>query len=108
MADADVVRMPEQLPELVRVDPSAGIRFTPNQLRALKAETGRTMTDLLGEDGDDEDRMQAMVWLELRRQGKAVPWDRCGDVALEFTLPTPDPTTGGSSTESPRSAGSGG
>lgn len=88
MAAPDVIPMPEPLPESIAIE-ATGIRFTPNELRALKAETGRSMTELMGPDADEADRMQTLAWLNLRRDGRAVPWDKCGDVAMEFETPAP-------------------
>lgn len=81
------------LPELVEVN-VAEMRLSPNELRALKAMTGRTMDDLMGENADEADRLQAMVWVELRRQGYTATWDQAGDVGMGFSgaAPTSDPT----------------
>jgi hypothetical protein len=87
--------MPEQVPAFVKFSTAGGVRFTPNEIRALKAETGRTLTDMLGPDADDADRMQTIAWLNLRRDGNAVAWADCGDVAIEVETPTPDPTSEG-------------
>ena len=107
MADADLIPMhPDPIPDVVQVDPNAGVRFTPNELRALKAESGQSMTDLF-QDGDDADRTQVMVWLALRRQGRIVAWDRCGDIACDLVTEPPDPTPAASLTSSPPSADSG-
>lgn len=93
MAEAGIVALPTPQPNSVTFDANAGVRFTPNELRALKAETGRSMTDLLGPDADDADRMQTIGWLNLRRQGTPRPWDECGDVSIEIQIEPPDPTT---------------
>ena len=85
------------LPTSVEANPN-DLRLSPNELRALKAETGRTMQDLMGEDADDADRMQAIVWIELRRRGFDASWNDAGDVAIAFTTPEPDPTSGSTST----------
>ena len=53
------------------------------------------MTDLLGPEADDADRMQTIAWLRLRRDGNPVAWDECGDVGIEINVPdAPDPTNG--------------
>ena len=38
-----------------------------------KAATGRTLTELTGEQADEADAMQTMAWLHLRRSGDPVP-----------------------------------
>lgn len=99
---------PPALPDTIVITQGYSPRMSPNQMRRLKAETGRTMTDLMGDDASDEDRVQTLVWLELRAQGFDVSWERAGDVAVEFRQEQPDPTSGEPSTSSPGSAASGG
>jgi hypothetical protein len=85
-------------------------RVSPAIIRLLKAETGRTMTDLMGSDaetGDDGDRFQLMIWLELRRQGIAATWDQCEHVEIEFVVDEPDPTNGARAMSSPPSVDTG-
>jgi hypothetical protein len=98
------------LPTHISVAGAEDLRVTPNELRMLKAVTGKTMTDLMGEEADDADRMQAVVWLELRRRGYTPAWEDAGDVAISFTGETPpsDPTRTNTLPDSPRSADSGG
>jgi hypothetical protein len=88
--------MPERLPESIVLTQTSGARFTPNELRRLKDETGRTMTELLGPEADDADRMQTLTWLRLLRDGHTVKWDECADVAIEIVVAPDDPTSGGS------------
>jgi len=96
------------LPTQITVDAAPGsISFTPNELRLLKAATGRTMTDLMGENGEDADKMQAVVWIELRRRGHSPSWEDAGDVAIAFEAPVSDPSQIATSTASPPSATSG-
>lgn len=95
------------LPDFIVVTGTAGFRLSPNQIRALKAETGKTLTELMGDDADDADRMQAAVWLQLRRDGRDVRWNECGDIAVEYEEPEPDPTSGEPTKSSPDSAATG-
>ena len=95
MADADVITLPEPLPAVVKFQTAGGVRFTPNEIRALKAETVKTFTDLIGPDADDADRMQTIAWLNLRREGRAIAWADCGDVAIEVDNAATDPTNAG-------------
>jgi hypothetical protein len=114
VAEAEVTPLPERpppLPELVRLTAEglADTRFSPNELRALKAQTGRGLTDLIGPDADDADRFQTMAWLRLRRDGHpALDWNALGDLEIAMQAEPPDPTNAGSPTSSPPSAGSGG
>ena len=56
--------------------------------------------ELLG-GGDAEDldaapdRIQALVWIQLRRDGHSPSWDEAGDVAPDFTPEAVDPSNGG-------------
>jgi hypothetical protein len=105
MAEAEGVRrLPQQLPEQLTISGTPDLRMTPNQIRALKAATGKTLEQLMGPQADDGDRMQAIAWLELRRLGFEVDWEEAGDVPLQFETEEPDPTSGGSSSSSPPSA----
>lgn len=81
-------------------------RMTPNELRLAKAVTGRSLSDLMG---DEADAMQTVVFLKLRRDGyHDVTWEQAGDVVAILEDPAVDPTNADASTSSPHSAGSGG
>jgi len=69
MADADLNppplhAAPPPLPDPIPVDLSQPLRFTPKQLRELKAQTGRTFTELFADDP-----FTVTAWLRLRREG---------------------------------------
>lgn len=83
---------PLEIPEVVTLSQAGDLRMSPNDMRQLKEETGRTLTELTGEGADEADSLQTMAWLKLRRQGVEVPWAECGDVVLEFQVEPPDPT----------------
>ncbi len=99
----------------ITIGGDAPLRLSADALRALKKATGRTMTDLV-QDEDDIVRFQVMAFAELfrryHRSGHMPPadelWEQAGAVELEFGLGEPlDPTSGGSSTDSPASAATG-
>lgn len=103
----DVVPSPNgdrPIPEFIKVTGSP--RFSANQLRHLKALTGMAMEDLMG---DAATVMQAYVYTQLQREGYDVSWEVAGDIPLEFdeAAAAPDPSSTGSVTDSPPSAGSG-
>jgi len=107
MADTNVMNG-KALPATIRV----AINMTPNEMRALKAHTGRSLTELVGGDPNDmdlaPDRLQAMVWVALRRDGYAeVTWEQAGDVLPDMTEVEPDPTSAASSSSSSTSAATG-
>jgi hypothetical protein len=91
----------QQLPREVLVGTTP--RMSPNEMRVLKAQTGRTLESIMG---DEADAAQALVWLELRRQGYSPTWDQAADVFAVYEAAA-DPTTAAGSTSSPRSAISG-
>jgi hypothetical protein len=97
------------LPDQVELQP--GMSLTPNEMRTLKEKTGRTLNELLGGDLEDmdaaPDRIQSLVWAQLRRLGYDVDWHEAGDVLPVFKETVPDPTSGEPSTSSPDSAASG-
>ena len=104
-----VARLPEPqrpLPESVRV--KRGMQFSPNEMRTLRDKTGKTLTELLGTDLEDldsaPDRIQSLVWIELRRQGYDVEWEDCGDVIPDLEEEPQDPTSAEASATSPPSA----
>lgn len=100
---------PPPLPGGITINRGFAPRLSANQMRRLKAETGRTMDELMGEAASDEDRVQTFVWFELRRQGFEATWNQAGDVEVEFQQDDqPDPTNAEPSTNSPGSAVSGG
>ena len=103
------LREPEYVvPESLKITDAGDMRLSPNDMRELKAATGRKLTELTGEQADEADAMQTMAWLHLRRSGNPVPWELLGDVAIEFEVDaTPDPTSDAPSTTSPDSADSG-
>lgn len=95
------------LPATIRV----AATLTPNEMRALKAATGRNLNDLLGGEAEDmdqaPDRIQSLVWVALKRAGYGCSWDEAGDVAPDMTDEPEDPTNGASSTSSSTSAAGG-
>jgi len=97
MAAPETVTKLRKLPTSVRLD--QGMSLTPNEMRALKATTGQSLTQLLGGDAEDmdaaPDRIQALVWTQLRRDGHDPTWDEAGDVMPDMRAPEVDPTNGG-------------
>lgn len=87
-----VTALRRPLPEKIRMAQS----LTPNEMRLLKAATGRSLTELIGGDAEDmeqaPDRMQTMIWIALRRAGYDVSWEAAGDVEPDMAPVAPDPT----------------
>jgi hypothetical protein len=99
------------LPDMIHLTQTESQRIpSPGTQRALKAETGRSWTDLVGPDADSADRIQTMIWIQLRRTIPDLHWDECADVdvQVEEGATIVDPTNLGGSVSSPASAGSGG
>jgi hypothetical protein len=110
MAEADIAATPQDappngtgLPKSIVVGGSP--RLTPNELRAVRATTGKTLEALMT---DEADAMQTMVWLKLRRAGYQATWDQAGDVEADLAPEPPDPTPSASLTTSRASVDSGG
>lgn len=110
MADADhVVPMPERppqpLPNPVRIDPNAPLRFSPKELRILRAQTGQDFATLMQAEAP-----VVIAWFKLRREG--YPELRYADLEdCDFEIgepPVADPLNGSPPTAWPGSAGIGG
>lgn len=94
--EAVVTNLPRPLPDKIKVSGN----MTPNELRRLKELTGRPLSELLGGDPEDvdmaPDRMQALVWIALHRDGFDVTWEQAGDVIPEQAEASAvDPTNAG-------------
>lgn len=106
----------QELPDLVRIDALDQRKIpSPGTMRAIKAETGRSWDELVGEHADTADRFQTMIWIKLRREIPDLRWDDCAEIEIEIDEGTVaaalDPTRlAGSpgSDSSPASVGSGG
>jgi len=112
MADAEVMPLERPVPIPTEITLTAAMlqdtRFSPNDLRALRIQTGKGLTDLIGPAAPEEDRFQTIAWLRLRRDGHpAVNWNDVGDLDIRIE-PDADPTSGASTTTAPHSADSGG
>lgn len=89
------------LPEEVTVQGGGDIRLRPNEMRLLKAATGKPLSELMGEGADEADGLQLLAWLELRREGFNPSWEDAGDVFVRLIAAEPDPTKSGRSETSP-------
>jgi hypothetical protein len=99
------------LPSLIQLTAAESQRIpSPGTQRALKAETGRAWDVLVGPDADSADRIQTMIWIQLRRTIPDLHWDECADIDVQIdegVLASMDPTKLVGSVSSPPSAGSG-
>jgi hypothetical protein len=64
-------------------------RFSANELRQIRAVSGKSMEQLL-EDGADV--IQANAYTMLRKQGFQLTWEEAGDIPVEFQEDSPDPS----------------
>jgi len=76
------------VPAFVELEQGGALGFTPNELRLLKATTGKSLGDM-----DEADTTQVAVWVKLRRAGLDVSWERCGDVEVRY-VPVDPPSAG--------------
>jgi hypothetical protein len=90
----------------LRTSEVASPRFTPRELRLIRAQTGRTFSQVMG-DEDSDDKFIVFAWLKLRRDGHQIEWDEMDDVVISLTSDEPDPTNGRPGTTSPSSAATG-
>lgn len=68
---------------------------SPGTQRALKATTGKTFDELVGQDADSADRFQTFIWMKLRREFPGLRWDQCDEVEIEVdedSVSAMDPT----------------
>jgi hypothetical protein len=95
-AEQQVTHLPRAQPREIKVEQ----QLTPNEMRELKRVTGQSLQELLGGEAEDldraPDRLQALVWVALRRAGHDVTWEQAGDTAAVVDEPEPDPTPTGS------------
>src|SRR5262245_18798840 len=75
------------LPDHVTVTGAA--RFSANELRQIRAVSGKSMEQLM-EDGADV--IQASAYISLRKKGYALSWDEAGDIPVEFVEEPADPS----------------
>ncbi len=97
------------LPELIHLTADDARRVpAPGTQRDLRAQTGRSFDELVGETADGADRIQTMIWMKLRRDYPGLRWDDCADVDVIIDPGAlPDPTRLVDFATSPPSAGSG-
>jgi len=67
-------------------------RFTPRELRMIKENTGRSLSEILADDTSDE-RFTVIAWLKARRDGHDIDWADMDDVIISLTNSAVDPTT---------------
>lgn len=73
------------IPAFVELTQGGTFGFTPNELRLLKATTGKTLQEM-----DEADTTQVAVWVKLRREGHLdLSWERCGDIEVRYVQPDP-------------------
>jgi hypothetical protein len=79
---------PNGIPAFVVLEQGGALGFTPNELRLLKATTGKTLQDM-----DEADTTQVAVWVRLRREGHPeVTWEQCGDIEVRYVPADPQPS----------------
>jgi len=83
-------------------------RFTPRELETIKAETGRSLMQLISDDESDE-KFRVLAWLKLRRSSHPLEWDEMRDViiGLDEKAEPVDPLNEPPSSGSPPSVSSG-
>jgi hypothetical protein len=98
------------LPDMIRLTAAESQRIpSPGTQRALKAQTGQTWDKLVGPDADSADRVQTMIWIQLRKKIPDLRWDECDEIAVQIEEGAldVDPTNFGGSASLPPSVDSG-
>lgn len=103
-----VTHLPRAVPDEVTItqDDMRTPRFTPRELRTIKEQTGKTLTEILTDEHSD-DRFLVYAWTKLHRDGHEITWDDLDDIVITVKVEQPDPTSGPASTTSPPSAATG-
>jgi hypothetical protein len=100
------IHPPAQLPAKVVISTNYTPQFTPRELDMIRDQTGRSYSQIVGDD-DSDDRLVVTAWLKLRRDGHQVTLEQMKDVLIELSGGDADPTSSEPSTSSSTSAGSG-
>jgi hypothetical protein len=92
---------------LIVVDGGASPVFRPNDLRTIRAITGRSMVAMIDDDDNDADRFSAMAFFQLRREEPdtlaSILWAQLEYADIVVETPKVDPTSGDGSNPSPLS-----
>lgn len=90
------------------VDPDASPVFRPNDLRTIRAITGRSMVAMIDDDDNDADKFCALAFFALRREEPdtlaSKLWAQVEYADIVVERPPVDPTSGDGSSPSPLSA----
>ena len=79
----------------VTISTDKPLRLSADAMRTLKKATGRTMSELFNDDGDEANRIQVMAFAELHRRGvrsghlvdAGTLWEQAGSTVVEFEAP---------------------
>src|SRR5215469_11830129 len=93
MADTNGTLSQAQQAEITLDIRDIDMRFTPRELRLIREHTGRSYSQIMGDESSD-DRFTVAAWLKARRDGRDISWDDMDDVLISITGPAVDPTTG--------------
>jgi len=88
LTDAPAGNGTRPLPATIELNPKLGM--SPNEMRAFRGLTGRSVAEL---EGQAEDQVQAGVWVALRRAGYDPTWEEAGDVIPIAVEDPADPTS---------------
>jgi hypothetical protein len=83
------------------------IGFTPRELDLIKERFGQTLTQIIADPELGDEKLLALAWLKLRRDGHAVTWDDMREIVVWMGDEPPDPTSVPPPATSPASVASG-
>jgi len=94
MADTNGTLSQAQQAEITLDIRDIDMRFTPRELRLIREHTGRSYSQIMGDESSD-DRFTVAAWLKARRDGTDIAWDDMDDVLISITNTSGlDPTIG--------------
>lgn len=74
-----------RLPALIHLTAAESQRIpSPGTQRALKAQTGQAWDAMVGPDADSADRIQTMIWIQLRKSIPDLTWQECDSIEAQI------------------------
>ena len=72
-----------ELPEAVTLGTDE-IAFTPRELKLIRKASGRSWTQIMADEDDDE-KFTVLAWLKLRREGFELEYTEMEDVVIKIS-----------------------
>lgn len=86
-----------RVPDSVKLTGETEIAFTPRELKMVREATGRSWSQIMSDEEDDE-KFAVLAWLRLRREGHQIDYAQMEDVIIRIQADEDlDPTKSGRS-----------